>query len=117
MTVLCKELWRIIMLIVIVHVHVKEEYVGAFEKATLENASHSCLEPGISIFDVIQDNSDPARFVLLEVYQDDAAAAAHKETAHYLKWKETVTEMMAEPRTSEKYHEIYPPIEFWQKRK
>ncbi len=104
------------MFILIVHVHVKEEFIGAFKKAAIENASNSIKEEGVSAFDVIQENEDPAKFVLLEVYRDESAAKAHKDTAHYKKWKETVEEMMAEPRFSVKYHEIYPPEEYWQKK-
>ena len=104
------------MLVVIVHVHVKEEYIDAFSKASIENASNSLKEEGLSFFDVIQENENSSKFVLLEVYQDDTAAKAHKETAHYKKWKAAVEEMMAEPRFSVKYHDVYPPVEFWQKK-
>lgn len=104
------------MLVVIVHVHVKAEYIDAFSKASIENASNSLKEEGLSFFDVIQENEDPSKFVLLEVYRDDTAAKAHKDTAHYKKWKTAVEEMMAEPRFSVKYHDVYPPVEFWQKK-
>lgn len=96
------------MFIVHVHVHVKPECVEAFEAATLENAKNSVQEPGIARFDVIRQLDDPARFVLLELYRDTAAAAAHKETAHYAKWRDTVAGMMAEPRSSVKYSNCYP---------
>ncbi|RJQ43178.1 MAG: antibiotic biosynthesis monooxygenase [Anaerolineaceae bacterium] len=105
------------MLIVIVHVHVRDRSIKDFIEATVENASKSFQEEGISFFDVIQQNDDPTKFILLEVYNDEAAAMAHKETAHYNKWKDTVTDMMAEPRFGVKYHDIYPPVEFWQKQK
>ena len=105
------------MLIVIVYVHVKERDVDAFSKISIENASHSCQEEGVSFFDVLQENDDPTKFVLLEVYKDEVAAKAHKETVHYQKWKETVADMMVEPRQSVKYHEIYPSAEFWQKQR
>ena len=104
------------MFIIIVHVHVKEEAIDAFEKVSIENASTSIFEKGIIAFDVIQENEDLSKFVLLEIYQDGAAAKAHKETAHYKKWKATVEEMMAEPRYSVKYHDVFPPTEFWKKK-
>ncbi len=104
------------MLVVIVHVHVKNEFIGAFSKASVENAANSLNEEGLSLFDVIQENEDPSRFVLLEVYRDEAAAKAHKDTAHYKKWRAAVEEMMAEPRYSVKYHDVFPPTEFWQKK-
>ncbi len=105
------------MLIVIVHVHVKEECIKPFTAATIENATNSFQEEGISFFDVIQQNADPSQFVLFEVYKDESAASAHKETAHYKKWKDAVADMMAEPRFNVKYHDVYPPVEFWQKQK
>lgn len=96
------------MLIVHVHVRVKPECVEAFRAATLENAQASVREPGIARFDVAQQQDDPARFVLVEVYRTEDAPAKHKETAHYLKWRDTVAPMMAEPRTSVKYANFFP---------
>ncbi len=96
------------MNIVLVHVHVKPEFVDAFKQASVENASNSVKEDGIARFDVIQQNDDPTRFILVEVYKDVEAAAAHKETAHYVKWRDIVAEMMAEPRQGIKYTNIYP---------
>jgi len=101
------------MLIVHVFVHVKPEYVEAFKAASIENARHSIQEPGIARFDVIQQHDDPTRFVLVEVYRSDTAPAAHKETAHYQKWRDTVTDMMAEPRSSVKYANVFPGDEGW----
>ncbi|MBC7264968.1 MAG: antibiotic biosynthesis monooxygenase [Chloroflexi bacterium] len=101
------------MLIVHVHVHVKAEYVEAFRQATVENARHSVEEPGIARFDVIQQEDDPTRFVLVEVYRTAEDPAKHKETAHYQKWRDTVAEMMAEPRTSVKYTNVFPADEGW----
>jgi autoinducer 2-degrading protein len=74
------------MLIVLVHVHVRADAVEAFREATLKNARNSVQEPGIARFDVIQQMDDPTRFVLVEVYRDENAAAAHKETQHYKEW-------------------------------
>jgi quinol monooxygenase YgiN len=96
------------MLIVHVHVHVKPESVEAFKQATITNARHSIQEPGIARFDVIQQADDPTRFVLVEIYKTPQAPAEHKETAHYKTWRDTVADMMAEPRTSVKYANVFP---------
>jgi quinol monooxygenase YgiN len=97
------------MLIVHVHVHVKQEFVEAFRSASIENARNSILEPGIARFDVIQQADDPARFVLVEVYRTAEAPARHKETSHYQAWRDAVADMMAEPRSSVKYSNVFPP--------
>jgi quinol monooxygenase YgiN len=70
-------------------------------------------EPGIARFDVIQQADDPTRFVLVEVYRSADAPARHKETAHYARWRDTATEMMAEPRTSIKYANVFPDDAGW----
>jgi quinol monooxygenase YgiN len=101
------------MLIVHVHVHVKPESIEAFREASIENAQHSVQEPGIARFDVIQQQDDPSRFLLVEVYRTPAAAAAHKETAHYATWRDRVAPMMAEPRTSVKFINAFPADEGW----
>jgi quinol monooxygenase YgiN len=101
------------MLIVHVFVHVKPDQVDAFTTATLENAQQSVQEPGIARFDVIQQKDDPTRFVLVEVYRTPEDPARHKETAHYQKWRDTVAEMMAEPRSSIKYENVYPNEQGW----
>jgi len=101
------------MFIVHVHVHVKPEFVDAFKEATLENARNSVQEPGIARFDVIQQLDDPTRFVLVEVYRTPDDPARHKETAHYQAWRGTVAEMMAEPRSSVKYDNIFPDDAGW----
>lgn len=85
----------------------------AFKEATAENARHSVREPGVARFDVVQRQDDPNRFVLVEVYRGPQAAAAHKETAHYAKWRDAVAPMMAEPRTSVKFNNIFPGDEDW----
>ncbi len=97
------------MLIVHVFVHVKPEQVEAFQKATLENARNSVQEPGIARFDIIRQQDDPTRFVLVEIYRTSEDPGKHKETAHYQKWRDTVADMMAEPRTSIKYTNVFPP--------
>jgi (4S)-4-hydroxy-5-phosphonooxypentane-2,3-dione isomerase len=101
------------MFIVHVHVHVKPEQVEAFKAATLANARSSVEEPGVARFDMIQRLDDPARFVLVEVYRDEQGAAAHKETAHYAAWRDAVADMMAEPRTSVKYANVFPDETGW----
>jgi (4S)-4-hydroxy-5-phosphonooxypentane-2,3-dione isomerase len=101
------------MLIVHVHVHVKAESVEAFRHATIENAQHSILEPGIARFDVVQQRDDPTRFVLVEVYRDEEAAGAHKETEHYRKWRDAVADLMAAPRSSVKFTNIFPGTTGW----
>ena len=95
------------MLIVHVHVHVKPESLEAFRAATVENARQSVREPGIARFDVAQQQDDPTRFVLVEVYRTADAPAKHKETAHYAKWRDAVAPMMAESRTSVKFTNVY----------
>lgn len=101
------------MLVVHVHVHVKPEFVAAFQAATLENAANSVQEPGIARFDVIQQQDDATRFVLVEVYRSAAATVAHKETAHYAAWRDAVAPMMAEPRSSVKYTNLFPADAGW----
>lgn len=101
------------MLVVHVHVHVLPDQVDAFKAATVANASESVREPGIARFDVIQHAADPTRFVLVEVYRDDGAPARHKETAHYLRWRDAVAPMMASPRTSVKFSTVFPEDAGW----
>jgi quinol monooxygenase YgiN len=101
------------MFIVHVFVHVKEESVEAFKDATIENARNSVKEPGIARFDVVQQQDDPTRFVLVEVYRTYEDPAKHKETEHYQRWRDEVAHMMAEPRTSVKYFDIHPNDEGW----
>ncbi len=101
------------MVIVHVHAHVKPEFIEAFRRATAENARNSVKEPGIARFDVVQETGDPARFVLVEVYRTPEAPAQHKETPHYRVWRDTVAPMMAEPRTSVKYTNVFPEEAGW----
>ncbi len=102
------------MLIVIVQVHVVDEGIAAFRAATLENARASLQEPGIARFDVIAQRDDPTRFVLLEVYRDEEAPAAHKATAHYQAWRDAVAPLMASPRVSHQYENLAPPDAGWE---
>ena len=101
------------MFIVHVFVHVNPDQVEAFKAASLENARNSKQEPGVARFDVIQQQDNPTRFVLVEVYRTSDDPALHKETAHYQKWRDTVADMMAEPRTSIKYNNIFPDEQGW----
>lgn len=101
------------MHIVHVFVHVKPDCVDAFRQATLENARNSVQEPGVARFDVIRQADDPTRFVLVEVYRTSDDPAHHKETAHYKTWRDTVADMMAEPRTSIKYNNVFPDEKGW----
>ena len=96
------------MPIVHVHVRVKPEFVEAFKTATQLNARLSLLELGVLRFDLVQQQDDPARFVLLGEYRDAAAVAAHKATPHYPIWRDAVAPMMAEPRTGVKFTKIFP---------
>lgn len=103
------------MHIALVHVHVKANKIDAFKAITRYNAENSYQEPGIARFDVIQQQDDPTRFILVEVYHSEDAVAAHKETEHYKTWRQTVQEqdMMAEDRYAVKYTNVYPGEEGW----
>ncbi len=101
------------MLVVHVHVQVKPEFVEAFKQASIENARASVREPGVARFDVLQHAEDPARFILVEAYRTSEAPGHHKETAHYAAWRDAVSPMMAEARTSVKYSNVFPPDEGW----
>jgi autoinducer 2-degrading protein len=98
------------MLIVHVHVHVKPEFVEAFRAATIENGRNSIKEPGIARFDVLQQADDPARFLLIEIYRSADAPVRHRETAHYAVWRDTVAEMMAEPRARVEYTGVFTDL-------
>ena len=102
------------MLIVHVFVHVKPESVDAFAAATIENARNSVREPGVVRFDVVQQEDDPTRFLLIEIYRTPEDPARHKETAHYAAWRDAVEPMMAEPRRSVRYRALFPEPERWE---
>jgi len=99
----------------IVHVsaRVRLEHVEAFRAATIENARESMREPGVARFDVVQQADDPTRFMLLEAYRSPEGAAAHKETAHYVRWRDTVADLMLEARSSVKFANVFPPDDEW----
>jgi len=101
------------MHLVLVHVHVKPEYIEAFREATIENARNSIREPGIAQFDVLQQSDDPTRFLLYEVYRNPDAPAKHRETANYNTWLAKVTDMMAEPRSRTVYSNVFPSDRDW----
>lgn len=101
------------LLIVHVHVHVKPGTAEAFRAASLANAEASRREPGVVRFDLLADRDDADRFVLVEVYRDASAAAAHKETGHYAAWRDAVAPLMAEPRRSAKYVDVSPDDAGW----
>ena len=98
------------MLVVIVHAHVKEEIVQAFIDATLDNAGNSMKEQGVIRFDFYQQTDDPSRFTLVEIYRSEEAPGKHKETEHYIRWKNTVETMLVEPRTRVTFNALFPPI-------
>jgi len=101
------------MFIVHVFVHVKKDQVEAFKAASIDNARQSINEPGIARFDVIQQQDDPTRFVLVEVYRTADDPAKHKETAHYAAWRDAVADMMADARYSIKYNNLFPDDQGW----
>jgi len=101
------------LLVVHVQIRVKPEALEAFRAAILENAARSREEPGVVRFDVVEDLDDRTRFVLVEVYRGEAAAAAHKETAHYRTWRDVAAPLMAEPRSSRKFAVVSPDPSGW----
>ena len=101
------------MFIVHVFVRVKADRVDGFIRASAENVKNSLKEPGVARFDVIRQQDDPMRFVLAEVYRTENDSAKHKETAHYLKWRDAVADMMAEARSSIKYTNVFPDDQGW----
>ena len=101
------------MLVIHVHARVRPEHIEAFKTASLANARQSVQETGIARFDVVQQADEPTRFVLVEVYRTAAAPAAHKETAHYRAWRDAVAPMMAEPRSSVKFANVFPADADW----
>lgn len=96
------------MIVTCVHVYVKPEFINDFIEATILNHNESVKEEGNLSFDVLQDDENPAKFVLYEAYVSEESAAKHKETAHYKDWRETVANMMAQPREGVKHKVICP---------
>jgi quinol monooxygenase YgiN len=102
------------MFVALVSFHIKPEFVEAFKAATLDNARNSILEPGVIRFDVIQQHDDPTRFTLIEVFRAPEAREAHGQSAHYLRWREAVADMFAEPRTRTDYAPLFPEADAWE---
>jgi (4S)-4-hydroxy-5-phosphonooxypentane-2,3-dione isomerase len=98
------------MIVTLVHVWVKEPFVENFISATVENHEHSVKEPGNLRFDILRDADNPVKFTLYEAYESEEAAGAHKNTAHYLKWRDTVADWMAQPRQGIR-HTIICPVD------
>ena len=101
------------LLVVHVDIAVLPDHRDGFLAATEANATASRREPGILRFDVLTDRSDADHVVLVEIYVDEAAAAAHKETAHYATWRDTVAPMMARPRVGTRYVNTSPDDGAW----
>jgi (4S)-4-hydroxy-5-phosphonooxypentane-2,3-dione isomerase len=101
------------MLVVHVHIRVRAERLEAFLAETRRNAAASLEEAGVRRFDVLQDEADDTHVVLAEVSVDQAAADAHKQTAHYARWQDTVAEMMTEPRTRTRFISVFPDEDGW----
>ncbi|TAM59392.1 MAG: antibiotic biosynthesis monooxygenase [Chloroflexota bacterium] len=99
------------MYVSLVSIHAKAEFLEPFLEATRANASAAVHEPGNVRFDVLRSVEDPTRILLYEAYRDAAASAAHKETAHYLRWRETVADWMAEPRWAALYDGFAPEVD------
>lgn len=99
------------MITTCVDVYVKEEFIQDFIVATEKNHKGSVAEAENFRFDIIQSNDDPCHFVLYEVYKSAEGVAAHKETEHYLEWRDTVAEMMAKPRQGNKFTMLFPAAE------
>jgi (4S)-4-hydroxy-5-phosphonooxypentane-2,3-dione isomerase len=96
------------MIVTCVHVTVKSEKINEFIAATMQNHEQSVKEPGNLRFDFVQNAQEPDKFMLYEAYESESAAFEHKNTAHYLKWRDTVADWMAEPRTGVKYIILAP---------
>jgi (4S)-4-hydroxy-5-phosphonooxypentane-2,3-dione isomerase len=96
------------VLVVHVHVHVLPQRVDDFLTATRSNAAASLTEPGVLRFDVLRDQADPAHVILVEVYRDEEAAKAHKDTPHYATWRDAVADLMAVPRESARFDAVFP---------
>ena len=101
------------MLVVHIHIRVKPEAIEEFTLATLENARSSIQEPGIARFDIVQQQEDATRFILVEAYRSQDAVTAHRATAHYAKWRDAVEPMMAEPRQRTLCESVFPDPQGW----
>lgn len=98
------------MVVTIVYVSVKPEKVEVFKEACRLNHEGSVKEPGNVRFDILQSTDEPTKFVFYEAYKTSQDAAAHKQTAHYLAWRETVADWMAVPRQGVAYQGLFPAV-------
>lgn len=96
------------MIVTIVHVEVKREFIEAFVEATRQNHENSIKEPGNFRFDILQDSQNPGKFVLYEAYESEEAVAAHKQTGHYSIWRDVVAPWMAKPREGIRHQMLFP---------
>ena len=96
------------MIVTIVHVEVKNEFIDVFINATRSNHENSIKEPGNFRFDILQDAQNPAKFILYEAYESNEAVASHKETIHYAAWRDAVAPWMARPREGVRHHMLFP---------
>lgn len=96
------------MYVTIVHIEVLPAHIDSFIQASTENHLESIKEPGNLRFDLLRNDDNPNRFVLYEAYVNESAAAAHKETSHYKKWREIVAPWMARPREGIRYAGLQP---------
>jgi len=96
------------MIVVHGHFHIRSDSVEAFASATLENARHSIREPGIARFDVVQQEDDPTRFVLVEIFAGPEAIESHRGTDHFKKWREATDGLLATPRVVNRYSQLFP---------
>jgi autoinducer 2-degrading protein len=96
------------MIVILIHVWVKDDFIDRFIEATIENHLSSIQETGIFRFDILHDAENPGKFVLYEAYENEQALAAHKITQHYFKWRDTIAEWMEQPRKGIKHTTIYP---------
>jgi autoinducer 2-degrading protein len=96
------------MIATCVYVHVKPDAVNDFIEASVANHAESVKEPGNLRFDFVQQADDPTWFMIYEAYESEQGAIAHKSTPHYLKWRDTVQNMMAEQRKGVKYNILQP---------
>jgi len=101
------------MVVQLVHIKVKPEAIEAFKTATLDNTRNSRLEAGIVQFALTQQQDDPTKFVIIEAFRDEAAIEAHRQAPHYLRWRDAVTDMMAETRYAIKAQSVDPDDKDW----
>ncbi len=101
------------MYVITVQLRVKEDKVNEFLKFTLENATAARKEPGCVRFDVLRHETEPQRFIFYEVYRNTDAHKTHQQSAHYLRWRENVPDLLAEPRASARYLNVSPADPEW----